>query len=52
MGVITNFSWVILLFFLTVHSFAAEQGDTDMNTAIEIGNVDAKIRIGIAKAPC
>ena len=38
MGVITNFSWVILLFFLTIHSSAADQGD-----------VGTQLKIGIAK---
>ena len=38
MGVITNFSWVILLFFVTIHSSAADQG-----------NVGTKIRIGMSK---
>ncbi len=47
MGIITIFSWAILLFFFPIHSSAAGQGDTDMNT--EIGNLDTRLRIGIAK---
>ena len=49
MRIITNFGWIILLFFFLSHSFAAEQGDTDMNTEIEIGDVGTQLKIGIAK---
>ena len=46
---ITNFRWVLLLFLFFSHGFATDQGGTDMNTAIEIGDVGNMLRIGIAK---
>lgn len=46
---ITNFSWVLLLFLFFSHGFASDQGDTDMNTAIEIGDVDTRFKIGLAR---
>lgn len=49
MSFITIFSWVILLLFLTIHSSAADQGVTNMNTEIETGDIDTRLRIGIAK---
>lgn len=48
-GMVANFRWIILLFLLINHSSASAQGDTNMNTAIEIGNIGTKLRIGIAK---
>ncbi len=49
MGVITVFSWVILLFFLLSIHTTADREDTDINTEIEIGDIDTRLRIGIAK---
>ncbi len=45
MRLITNFGWLILLFFWINHGFTFDHG----NTAIAIGDVDTKLRIGIAK---
>lgn len=45
-GVNTNFSWLIMLFFLISHGFASDQGD--MNTNIEVGD-SSGLRIGIVR---
>ena len=49
MRVVANFRWIILLFFFLNQGSVADQGDTDMNTAVEIGDVGTMLRIGIAK---
>ncbi len=46
---VANFRWIILLFLLTNHGVASDQGDTNMNTAIEMGDIGTRLRIGIAK---